>query len=434
MSEIKLKDFILKELPVKEQKEKNTKNTQPEYVFTLEYENDVDFILRRVTSRTDKSLVCIVSQGQVYIKDNKSDDIELVSMTDQLSKFKSGMKVEQIPNFEKLVWAPFEKTYNWVQGRYVDGVAINYHFTDFLKNKEVFKILANKKLDPFHNSDLVSEYKKCPEKFDDTIRLVNTIQMIKPSFSLNDYWASMVLSNARSINLHANTIVKYKTEFDELNDKFLSLLKEPCFASIFNDYNVDFATWLKWILYTIVYHNHLEISSYSSTFYLCDYRDYLRMQKEMYGKIKEKYPKYWLSEKQILVNKYNDWKTLRAKLGFELNQNELKKFEYENEKYKVVIPLMSSDIIDEAHQQQHCVASYVDRIARGETHIVFIRCVDKLEESVLTVEINTKDEVCQVRGFMNRNYTKEEYDFMKEWVEAVGLKLAVKEIKDEEEN
>ena len=91
------------------------------------------------------------------------------------------------------------------------------------------------------------------------------------------------------------------------------------------------------------------------------------------GKVKEKYPLYWLSEKQMMITKYNKWKELRRIEGFDLGQEKMKQYEYEDDVYKVVIPLKSSDILDEAQQQQHCVASYVNRIARGETNIVFIR-------------------------------------------------------------
>jgi hypothetical protein len=430
---IKLKDFILNEIPEKEQKIKIAKTLQPEYVFELEYENDVDFIISRKTSRTDRSLVCIVSQGQIYIKDNKTGDIELVTQNDQLTKFKSGWMPSNMVTFHKLTWKPFSVDSCWANGRYIDTVIVTQQFKNLLEEKEAYKVLANKKLDPFHNTSLVNEYRNRPDKFDETLRLIDTIKMFVPNFSI-DYWGSTtILNHVRKLNLHANTVNKYKTEFDELGEKLLKLAKENCFEDIFTTYNVEFITWMKWVLYTVLYNNRLDISEYGGTFRLYDYSDYLRMQKEMYGKVKDKYPRYWLSEKQMLVNKYNDWKTLRAKIGFELNQEDMKKFEYENEVYKVVIPLMSSEIIDEAHQQQHCVASYVDRVARGDTHIVFIRKVEKPEESVLTVEINTKDEVCQVRGFMNRDYTKEEWDFMKEWADEVGLTLIIKEKTDETE-
>lgn len=433
MSEIRLKDFILTDIPEKEQKAKPVKTSQIEYTFTLEYENDVDFIVRRVTARTDKSLVCIVSQGQIYIKDNKTGDVELITTTDQLLKFKSGMSLEQIPNTTKLIWRPFEINNVWKNGRYQDCVEVSSGFKELLKHKEAFKVLANKKLNPFKNSSVVYEYLRSPETFNDTMAFVDTVKLFVPNFNMNYSYFQSIKSSLMSVGLHLNTVNKYKEDFEGLGDKLLTLARQNNFSTIFADYHVDFITWMKWVLYTIINHDGLEISYYSTGFDLGDYVDYLRMQKEMYGSVKVKYPQYWLSEHQIMINKYNNWKTLRSKIGFELNQSEMNKYAYENEEYKVIIPMSSTEILDEAHQQQHCVASYIDRIAAGKTHILFIRKQDKPEESVLTVEVNTDDEICQVRGHMNRDYTLEEYKFMKEWADKTGLKLTIREKKDEEE-
>ena len=101
--------------------------------------------------------------------------------------------------------------------------------------------------------------------------------------------------------------------------------------------------------------------------------------------------------------------------------------DYENDLFKVVVPLTNTMIVDEAEQQRHCVASYIDKIVRGETHIVFIRMKDNIDESLLTVEINNDNTICQVRGFQNRAYNRVEYDFMKEWAEAKKLTLGVPE-------
>ena len=149
----------------------------------------------------------------------------------------------------------------------------------------------------------------------------------------------------------------------------------------------------------------------------------------MYGKVKEKYPDYWLSEKQIMNEKYTEWKKLNNATTFAIHQERLiNKVGYENDFFKVVVPLTNIDILDEAEQQKHCVASYVDKIVRGETNIVFIREKSDLETSLLTVEI-CENKICQVRGFQNRYYNKVEYDFMKEWAEKTGLELVVPDVK-----
>ena len=159
-----------------------------------------------------------------------------------------------------------------------------------------------------------------------------------------------------------------------------------------------------------------------------DYADYLRMQQQMYGKIKEKYPLYWLSEKQMMINKFNKWRELRQAMAFSLEQEKMKKYEFEDDVYKVIVPMESSDIIDEANQQQHCVASYINRIKEGKTHILFIRQRLNEDESCLTIEVTPDARIIQVRGFQNREYTTLEYSFMKKWAKEKELSLEVKEV------
>ena len=70
----------------------------------------------------------------------------------------------------------------------------------------------------------------------------------------------------------------------------------------------------------------------------------------------------------------------------------------------------------------------IDRITKGETHVVFIRTKLSPDESLLTVEITPEGKIVQVRGFQNRYYNKLEYSFMQDWAKARDLKLEVKEI------
>lgn len=86
---IKLKDFILDDIPSKEESDAR-KKSKTEYHFSLEYENDSDFIVKKCTKNTERLLVCLVSQGQIYIKDNKTNAIERV---EDLQQIKNSDKV-----------------------------------------------------------------------------------------------------------------------------------------------------------------------------------------------------------------------------------------------------------------------------------------------------------------------------------------------------
>lgn len=416
MENIKIKDFILTEEIVN-----NVKTTKPkkpvEYSYEIIYENDYDFILKRTTAKTEKLLVVLVSQAQCYFKDVKQNKLEDIENESQITRFVCHMNGDDI-HFEKLQWTPF---YRW-------GNKPN--FSDFLAYMSEYKLLANKKINPFDNRSLAICVHNDPQYLDDMLFCNKVLSSFtnKTIKDFDTYDRLRVIKSIKECKIDINLINRHKQVLMELGESVvLRILRNGHLQTIVNEYGCDLKHFLTFLLYTIKYRNGLEIET--SDFYLSWYVDYLRMQKEMYGKVKEKYPLYWLSEKHQMNKKYNAWKELQRKIGFSLNQEDYKQYEFEDDMFCVIVPQMSVDIIDEAQQQQHCVASYVDRVANRETHIMFIRLKDTPDESLLTVEVNKNNEICQVRGFQNRTYTLLEYAFMKKWANDKGLKLIVEEPK-----
>ena len=409
----KLKDFILDEIPTKEECEAKKRN-KTEYCFTLEYENDSDFILKKTSPRSEKLLVVLVSQGQIYIKDNKANTIEKVEDIQQIRNFKKGLHNE-IP-FVKLSWSPF----------------YSVDLEDFkllLSDVDTCKELMNRKLNPFDDHRLFREYRRDKASFADKFERVKALQLLKPDARFSDI--DNVLNNMRLANITYNQI---KDNLDLLNefsyDSFEYFMSHHNAHRVFDTYKCDFKALFTWLLYTMKYRNRMcfESTYWGLSFNVGDYIHYLEMQYQMYGKCKEKYPENWLTEKHIMNQKHKDWKRLQTNNVFKLHQEHLRdKVSYENDFFKVVTPITNADILDEAEQQRHCVASYIDRIIKGETNIVFIREKSNLDASLLTVEIRD-NKICQVRGFQNRAYNKIEYDFMKEWAEKKGLELVVPDV------
>lgn len=421
-----IKDFIIDgDIPEKEEKAPKQYN-KTEYEFEVVYENDTDFILKRTTQRTEKVLVCLVSQAQLYIKDNKTNKIEKVQYQDDLKAFKKGMTT--IPVFNKLIWKPFCEDYTgWGNNRKY-FTSLSSLFCDVLHHLETFKVLANKKLDPFKNTNLIYKYERDPEFFENSAKYLKILQLIDPNITTTEYGFETMCRNLLDANLTYNTINANINTIQEMGvGEFKTLLKDSQFFSAIKNYLCDFKSLLNYLLYTIKYRNGLNFGYYGE-FTMSGYVDYLRMQQEMYGKVKEKYPLYWLSEKQMMINKYNKWRELQQIKAFSLEQEKMKQYEYSNDIFKVIVPMQSTDILDEAQQQQHCVASYINRIREGKTHILFIRQPINEEVSCLTVEVTPDARIVQVRGFQNRDYTALEYSFLKEWAEAKDLKLEVPEI------
>lgn len=416
---IKLKDFILDEIP--DTKCETKRNNKTEFCFTLEYENDSDFILKKTTKTTEKLLVCLVSQGQIYIKNNKTNEIEKVDKLEQIKKFKIGMSEDQIPDFQKLQWEPFSTCWGEV---YSDWATLLY-------DVDACKELMNMKLNPFKDERLLAQYRGRKEAFMKEFEYVKALQLLNSDVKITDL--KNLLNNMRMANITYNNIRDNLETLNELGWKsFVYIFNAHNAHLMLTEYRCDFKRLIEWLVYTVKNKNHLTMyytySNYS--FSINDYLDYLNMQYQMYGKVKEKYPEHWLSDKHVMNIRYNEWKKLHNNTTYKIHQEKLADVvAYENKKYKIVTPLTNTDILDEADQQKHCVASYVDKIVNGETNIVFIRDKVDLDTSLLTVEIRS-NKICQVRGFQNRYYTKEEYDFMKEWAHKTGLELIVQPPKE----
>lgn len=61
---------------------------------------------------------------------------------------------------------------------------------------------------------------------------------------------------------------------------------------------------------------------------------------------------------------------------------------FEDDRYKVIIPTTSQEFVDEANEQNNCVAwAYMPRVIRGATNVVFIRKKSNLHHSYITCEI-----------------------------------------------
>ena len=413
---IKVKDFILDDIPSKEESDLKKRN-KVEYSFSLEYENDSDFIVKKCTKNTERLLVCLVSQGQIYIKDNKTNEVTRVEELDQVKKFRQGYNC--CLKFEKLQWEPFCTTW---------GEEYN-HWRMLLDNVTAVKELMNMKINPFKQERVLSQYRNGKDAFMRNFEYAKALQLLKPDVNIGE--CKTLLDNMRQANITYNNVKDNLTTLLDMGwESFKGVFERNNAHMMMSEYRCDFSRLVEWLTYTIKNRNRLNLfySYYGRNFTTEDYLDYLNMQYQMYGKVKEKYPDFWLSEKQMMNEKYNEWKKLKNNTQFSLHQNRLfDNVRYENEYFKVVVPLTNTEILDEADQQKHCVASYIDRIVKGETNIVFIREKSNLDTSLLTVEIRD-NKICQVRGFQNRAYNKIEYDFMKEWADKTHLILEVPDV------
>lgn len=81
----------------------------------------------------------------------------------------------------------------------------------------------------------------------------------------------------------------------------------------------------------------------------------------------------------------------------------------------LIKPLLSQDeLIEEGKKLHHCVGSYAQSVARGETAIYTIRRVDNPDKPLATLELRDK-RVIQVRSDRNGVPSKDVQTFVKQW-------------------
>ena len=143
--------------------------------------------------------------------------------------------------------------------------------------------------------------------------------------------------------------------------------------------------------------------------------DTLNMQYDVYGKIKEKYPKDLL----LLHNQLSyTARVMRAEIDerhFEKRVKLSEKYEGEYKDYIFTTPKSKDDFLDEASQQNNCLAGYIKRFTEGEDFIIFMRKKKSPEKSYITIEV-IDGRVQQARLARNEQPSVKDLEIVKEWI------------------
>lgn len=177
--------------------------------------------------------------------------------------------------------------------------------------------------------------------------------------------------------------------------------------------------------------------------------------KPLYRKTLYQLDKYAISEKDFHIGEYIDYLDMSNKLGDDLNstfilfpkdfkkahnemvrrwnankqkiameqakkRNEeyakmrdeyIKSFSFEENNYKIIVPNGCDDICKEGQNLHHCVGTYVDKVCKGISIILFVRDVTNLAKSFYTLELQG-DRMIQCRGKNNTDMTPEVKNFI----------------------
>lgn len=139
-------------------------------------------------------------------------------------------------------------------------------------------------------------------------------------------------------------------------------------------------------------------------------RDYHKMQKEMtkgYPCSYDKYPFHLMYAHHLVLRNYTRLCVSKFDdAAFEKTFNH--NLEVSMGGYDFICPRHVIQIKDEAAQQQHCVASYIDNVIKGDCHIVLMRKHNNPNTAVLTLEV-INGKVTHAAGKYNREPTDEEW-------------------------
>ena len=118
------------------------------------------------------------------------------------------------------------------------------------------------------------------------------------------------------------------------------------------------------------------------------------------------------------VLRYNEQKDELTSAAFEKRVEELKHLSWEQDGLLIRPCASMKELRDEGKVLHHCVATYDQRYATGQTAIFFIRRMDKPEEPYYTLELDEKTlTVRQNRGLRNCGKTDEVQAFENAWID-----------------
>lgn len=146
--------------------------------------------------------------------------------------------------------------------------------------------------------------------------------------------------------------------------------------------------------------------------------DYARMMKTISPKF-DKYPRHFLTTHKIACRNYN---RLLKEFSEEVFKSRIDKtLEYTYKDYCFIYPNSTTEIKEEAVQQNNCVASYIDSVIEGNCHILFLRKKNSKDESLVTLEVRN-NKIVQAKRKFNDPVTAEDQEAIDRWNEKYSNK------------
>lgn len=156
------------------------------------------------------------------------------------------------------------------------------------------------------------------------------------------------------------------------------------------------------------------------------YRDYLDMEYHLKNKRKSKMVKYPKNFRTVFHQTEIEYLAIKKQIDdekFLAISNEHRDLEYRGKKYIMILPDSQDDIVHEANELHHCVRSYIPKVMRGSTLIMFLREKSTPDVPLVTVEVRG-NRIPQAYGINDSKPSDEAIEFLKMWAKKKDLHMS----------
>lgn len=400
----------------KEKKEK----TSREVTWEVALDDHNDWAIKRTTAKKWKMFVCMTSQGTFFFQDSDGQ----ISQVDakSLNAFTKGMPPLHFPN-------------SWIKEMSEGDIDEKRNLIEFLETPELME-MAKYGCQPEvdfrynrHGRKQLCEY---------YIQAWKSVPNLMKKYASNKKILNFIVSGFETLNdMKSRWGIDNVYAFLEEFDKSLVTVGSPGISnydsidhkSYYSDYresalpemNMDFQACKDYILYDTYSMGYA--NSIGGFFTI--WRDTINMEKDIYGKVKVKYPTNLQTLHDFLAYQARFKKAEIDEKKFNKQAKIAAKYEALVDDYIFIAPTKKEDFLDEAEQQQNCLASYIQKFTDGNDIIMFMRHKDSPETSLVTIEL-VNGGVIQQYGHRNRKTTDEENLVIKKWMATVVNKKTAK--------
>lgn len=387
-------------------------NTDVDKPRNVEYEvvlqNNTDFVVARKTKRNVRELVILISQNLFYFRDRNSGAIDTLShqsIKNYLRDMGDGIELKEVHWLKRLDKNAADRINTVI----TDDVLVDMCRHNVL---DIQNDLPAHRAYWLENSKLYMQLHKVFPRMDDNAKYKPGIAIAYAIHSQYGYNEAMYFAN-QLVQSGIQSIMGENYSRYHRSTTVMDVIGETT-------YNLQLRRFIDYLLFDLYGQGITNIGDQL----LREYKDYLEMQFSYYGKIVEKYPKYFKTMHDVLTLKFNNLKYAKECENFELRAAEVEDLAYEGRVYSIIIPKTPQDLVDEGIALSHCVKDYISRVAEGECHILFLRYSATPNESLVTLQLSG-DCICQAQGESRRHITEEEERFLQRWARENKLRVTV---------